>query len=128
MQNTEEYNNKELNVFYFLSAKPSSYTLYEDDGTNPDAIKQHQYELTNFKSTGTSSKEINIQISSNGGHYPGLQQKRKLKLSVPNVNGVRAVFINGKKMNITFADASINGISIPLVFEHKEVSVRIVRD
>ena len=128
MQNTEEYNNKELNVFYFVSAKPSSYSLYEDDGSNPDAIKNHQYEITSFKTSGANSKEFNIQISSNGGHYPGQQQRRKLKLSVPNINDVSAVYINGKKLNITFADASINGISIPLIFEHKEVSVRIVRD
>lgn len=127
MQNTEEYNDKELTIFYFPSARNTSYTLYEDDGINPDAMKEHQYEITSFSSTGTSTNGINIQISSNGGHYMGQQQKRKLKLSVPNINGVSAVYINGKKLNITFADASINGISIPLVFEHKDIIVRIVR-
>jgi alpha-glucosidase (family GH31 glycosyl hydrolase) len=70
MQNTEEYNNKELNVFYFPSAKPSSYTLYEDDGSNPDAIKNHQYELTSFKTSSANSKEINIQISSRHSFRP----------------------------------------------------------
>ena len=127
MQNTEEYSKKELNVFYFPSAKPSSYTLYEDDGTNPDAIKEHLFELTSFKASITNSKEINIQISSNGGHYPGQQQRRKLKLSVPNVNGVSVVFINGKKMNQSFTDTAINGISIPLIFEHKKINISIVK-
>jgi len=127
MQNTEEYYKKELAVFYFPSTTKSSYNLYEDDGNNPDAIKQHLFELTRFESSGTSNKEINIQISSNGGHYTGQQLKREFKLSIPNIKAVKAVFINGKKLNQSFKNSSINGISIPVVFEHTKVEIRIIK-
>lgn len=127
MLNTDEYNNKELTIFYFPSSIKSSYTLYEDDGTNSDAIKDHLYELTSFKASSTNSKEINIQISSNGGHYSGQQLKREFKLSIPNIKAVKAVFINGKKLNQSFTNSSINGISIPVVFEHTKVEIRIIK-
>jgi len=127
MQNTEEYNDKELTIYYFPSEKPSQYSLYEDDGNNPNAIIQKQYEITSFYASGIGDKETKIEIRSNTGKYPGQQQKRRFKLSVPNMKNVTAIFINGKKLNQSFKDASINGISIPLVFEHKKISISIVK-
>ena len=126
MQHTDAYPDKMITIHYFPSAKPSEYEWYEDDGQDPNAISKKSFEITRLSCKGLG-KTTTIEISSNGGKYPGQQQKRKLKFSIPNIQNVSAVLINGQKITQPFIDKSINGIGFPIIFEHKKIVVSIVR-
>lgn len=123
MMHTEEYGDKSLNINYYISAKPSSYELYEDDGENANAINNKQYELITFKSSGMK-KSATISISGNGGTYKGSYSKRKMTINIPNLPAVQSVLINGKKIpSATLLNKKINGISIPLEYIHKPIVI-----
>lgn len=125
MMHTEEYGEKALNINYYISAKPSSYELYEDDGENPDAINSNQFELISFKSSGVK-KSTTITISGNGGTYKGMYSKRKMTINIPNLPFVQSVMVNGKKLiPLTIVNKNINGISIPLEYSHKPIIINL---
>ena len=125
MQHTASYNEKPLTITYIPSVKPSQYELYEDDGSNPDAISAMQYEITRFKSSGTG-RNVTITITGNGGKYPGQAKKRNMVLDIPHIGKVKSVLINGKETGTAgISNETINGISIPLVYERKPVTIRI---
>ena len=62
LPNTEAYTGDTLVVRYFPDQQEkASFTLYEDDGKNPEAIQTKNYELLNFE--GIPGKEHIIRLS-----------------------------------------------------------------
>ncbi len=59
---TAFYKASQLNIYYLPSEKPTTYTLYNDDGENANAIAENKYELIEFKGISTAQK-IEITIS-----------------------------------------------------------------
>ncbi len=120
MMNTKEYNPAQLVVTYYPSAKPSSYTLFDDDGKTNRSWERHQYELITFKADGKRS----ITIASNGGRYPGKPASRTFTLKVVNVDRApAAVTINGRKAQPTY-DATTRTLTLKVAFSGKMVTVK----
>ncbi|MCF6241582.1 MAG: DUF4968 domain-containing protein [Bacteroidales bacterium] len=98
-QNTEVYNTENLQVHYYFDKDvlQTSYTMYDDDGKNPQALSSNKYELLTF--AGKYYKNIlKINISSNGGNYKGKPETRNINLLIHNLSK-RPKFIkfSGKK-------------------------------
>ncbi|MFN8246820.1 MAG: DUF5110 domain-containing protein [Ferruginibacter sp.] len=125
MRNTSEYFNKDLVVTYYPSSKPSRYTLYEDDGSDALSLKNKQYELTYFSSTG-KSKSLDIEIRSNGGRYPGRKDVRMMHIRIPTEQQVKSVSVNGitvKKNTGWSVEGAV--LDIPIAYKHRTVNIRI---
>lgn len=115
IRNASDYANGKLTVSYYPSAKPSAYTLYEDDGENALAIREKQYELTKFTSSGISKNRLHITVSSNKGKYPGRKADRTIRLVIPQTGKPVTLAINGKRV----------AISDVWNEEKKEISIKI---
>ncbi|MEO6668486.1 MAG: TIM-barrel domain-containing protein [Ferruginibacter sp.] len=126
MQSTADYNKKILNVIYVPSASPSKYELYEDDGSDANAIKNKQFEITSFSSTGMRQSS-SITISSNSGTYKGRVENRKMILSILNMKQPPSeVKVNGKPIStVKLWNKSTRITNIPLIFQHKKTTITI---
>ncbi|TCN70570.1 TIM-barrel domain-containing protein [Acetobacteroides hydrogenigenes] len=120
LMNTKQYNPAKLVVTYYPSAKPSAYTLFDDDGKTNKSWERKQYELITFKADGKRT----ITIASNGGRYPGKPISRTITLRVVNVDRVSAtVTVNGKKAQPTF-DAASRTLSVKVSFNGRPTTVK----
>ncbi|WP_320052651.1 TIM-barrel domain-containing protein [uncultured Acetobacteroides sp.] len=120
LMNTKQYNPAKLVVTYYPSAKPSSYTLFDDDGKTNKSWERKQYELITFKADGKRT----ITIASNGGSYPGKPASRTLTLRVVNADKAPAtVTINGKKVQPAF-DAAGGMLTVTVPFNGKPTTVK----
>lgn len=95
IDNLDKYSTRNLQVLYVPSAKQTSYTMYDDDGTTNNSIEKKQFELLQF--TGKSSAGITtISLKSNGGRFNGRPAARNIRFRVPGVNKKPAsVLLNG---------------------------------
>ena len=120
LMNTKQYNPAKLVVTYYPSAKPSEYTLFDDDGTTNKSWEKKQFELLTFRANGKNS----ITISSNGGKYPGKPKSRSIKLKVVNVQHEPAtVTANGTEVASRY-DSATHTLTIPVTFTGKSVTVK----
>jgi len=92
------YTGDSLTVTYIPSFKASAYTLFNDDGKSSNSLKNNQFELITFRSSGWKNKEITIDISSDGGTYEGKPTQRIIQLSVPLDKKPFAVYLNNKRL------------------------------
>ena len=129
MQSTAEYNSKTLSIIYFPSGKQSQYNLYEDDGSDANAIKNKQFEITNFRSSGLKPVTT-ITISSNGEYYNGRSAGRKMILTIPGLRqSPKEIKINGKLHSINDSwNEATKTITIPFVFQHTTTSIILYFD
>jgi len=100
IRNASDYANGKLTVTYYPSTKPGLYTLYEDDGENAQAIREKQFELTKFHSSGIKNNRLRITVSSNNGRYPGRKANRAITLAIPQTGKPVSVTVNGKTLAI----------------------------
>ncbi len=99
VQNTENYNTKELQVHYYFDKKikESNYVLYDDDGKNPDALQKNLFELITFTSN-YQNKQLKITIDSNNGVFEGKPEKRNIDFLIHNIQKApKWVKISGRK-------------------------------
>lgn len=103
--NLSNYSTAQLMVLYVPSEKPSSFTLYDDDGSTPGAVEKQQFELITFR--GQSAKaRISVNVSGNGGRFRGRPASRIIRLQIPGISKRPAgVTLNGKAL----ADLSKDG-------------------
>lgn len=75
--------------------------MYEDDGKNPDAITNQQFQTLEFKSK-RSLKDLEISITTSG-QYVGMPAERKVNLIVHNISqapraiSLEATFVDNRK-------------------------------
>lgn len=120
LMNTKQYNPAKLVVTYFPSSKPSSYTLFDDDGKTNRSWERKQYELITFKADGKRT----ITITSNGGSYPGKPASRTFTLKVVNVSKApAAVLVDGKKI-VPMYDAASRTLTAVVPFTGKKTTVK----
>lgn len=126
MQSTEEYNDKILNVIYIQSSGPSKYELYEDDGSDANAIKNNRYEITSFSSSGIK-QSTTISIGSNGGKYKGRVENRKMIIAIPNISQLpKEIKINGRPLVLQHLwNEAAKILSIPVIFQHTKTTILI---
>lgn len=126
MQNTDEYNQKILNVIYLPSTKSGKFELYEDDGADANALKNRQFEITTFSCEGLKPS-TSFTISSNGGKYKGRIENRKMILSIPTVpKSPKEIRINNRPIPLQDLWNESNKIlNIPFIFQHTKTEIVI---
>lgn len=118
--NTKQYNPAMLKVTYFPSNKPSSYTLFDDDGITNKSWENGHFELITFKSTG----KRDIVITSNGGKYAGKPASRSLSFTIVNVEKAPAsVTVNGKIVKHVY-DAANHSVMVDVRFAGKQTAIK----
>lgn len=106
MSNTKAYTAEKLRVDYYADAvvTSSAYTMYEDDGKNPNSIKNKQYQTIVFASTHTTSQNetwLNIDIKATG-NYQSMPTKREITMVINGlVNQPNEVKVDSRKMKVT---------------------------
>jgi oligosaccharide 4-alpha-D-glucosyltransferase len=103
IQSTSLYSSKLLDLHYYdhPSVNKSAGLMYEDDGKNPDAITNQQFQTLEFKSK-RSLKDLEISITTSG-QYVGMPAERKINLIVHNISQVpraislEATFVDNRK-------------------------------
>lgn len=83
IENTSEYDPTCLTVKYFISDKPSEYTLFEDDRSNPESLQQNRFQLIRFTAQSVG-KEHTVTITETGS-YPGMPDEREISLDIVGV-------------------------------------------
>jgi oligosaccharide 4-alpha-D-glucosyltransferase len=103
IQSTSLYSSKLLDLHYYdhPSVNKSAGLMYEDDGKNPDAITNQQFQTLEFKSK-RSLKDLEISITTSG-QYVGMPAERKVNLIVHNISqapraiSLEATFVDNRK-------------------------------
>ncbi|MBS1743967.1 MAG: DUF5110 domain-containing protein [Bacteroidetes bacterium] len=126
LMSTDDYSKGILTVLYNPSAQPSSYTLYEDDGSDANALKNKQFEITSFHCDGMKQSST-FTITSNGGRYKGRVENRKMIIAITNMKqGPTSVTIDGKKIAVDkMWRADNKSINIPVVFQHRKTIIQV---
>ncbi len=89
IENVTEYDPSKLTVKYFPSDSETSYTLFEDNRTNPESLSEKDYRLTTFKAW-RNGKEINILIDSEGC-YKGMPDVQTINLEIVGISKPKIV-------------------------------------
>ncbi|MFT6285044.1 MAG: oligosaccharide 4-alpha-D-glucosyltransferase [Arenicella sp.] len=116
VQSTDDYTTQTLNLHYYAdpSIKSSSGTMYDDNGVDPDAIKNHAFETLLFNAR-QKEHQLNISLKRQG-QYPTMPASRELTLLVHNWSmSAKNIFINQQPITLvedkqTFADTSQAGL------------------
>ena len=84
VQSTDDYSTRVLDLHYYsdASVNRASAVMYDDDGKNPNAIVDGEFETLSFNAAQQNSQ---LQISLNRqGKYKGMPTKREMRLIVHN--------------------------------------------
>ncbi len=99
MQNTQEYNAKNLELHYFFDSKKDTETFYyNDDGLTANAFEKEQYEILEFE-VEYSNTTMEIDFEAETGKNWQTSDKQ-IDLVIHNIDWVpKKVKVNGKKIN-----------------------------
>jgi oligosaccharide 4-alpha-D-glucosyltransferase len=103
--NTQNYSSASLRVDYYadLSVPQSLYTLYEDDGKDPNSLAQQNYQTLVFQSAHKEvleSETLTINVTVNG-QYENAPVKRKLTSVIHGLKYQPSeVFVDNVKVEI----------------------------
>lgn len=80
------YNTDTLIVKYYAdnTAPNSSFSLYDDDGKDPQALANSQFQLIRFDGT-VSTNEVKVSLSKTGDGFTGVPAKRALYFQVQRI-------------------------------------------
>jgi alpha-glucosidase (family GH31 glycosyl hydrolase) len=112
MLNTKNYNADSLVLHYFPDTNmvESKFTMFNDNGKNPNSISEKQYELLNFEGIAAANKiHFTLTSVSADGKYISAE-KRRMKLCVHNIPFIPyTVQINSKKIKVETSSATLIG-------------------
>jgi oligosaccharide 4-alpha-D-glucosyltransferase len=118
---TADYDKASFSVLFFPSAKPGEYHWYEDDGTDPAAIKNKNYRITHFSATPKyNGTEI---VITREGNY-NINVPREIMLVIPAQGIPKGVRMNNKliKTDRLFAG---NFLRIPVLLNKASTEIFI---
>jgi oligosaccharide 4-alpha-D-glucosyltransferase len=104
--NTKNYSSKSLRVDYYadVSASTSSYTLFEDDGKDPNSIVNENIQSLIFTSEHTlvgGKEHLNV-VAKVSGQYQGAPKKRSITMSIHGLNKQPSnIMVDGKRVLVT---------------------------
>ncbi len=115
VQSTDDYTTQTLTLHYYAdpSIKSSSGTMYDDDGVDPNAIKNNAFEKLIFNAQ-QKENQLNISLKRQG-QYQTMPESRALTLLIHNWStSTKVISINHKPIDLvndkqTFAGASQAG-------------------
>jgi hypothetical protein len=121
MISTADYDKASFSVLFFPSSKNSEYLWYEDDGTDPAAIKNKNYRITHFSATPKyNGTEI---VITREGNY-NINVPREIMLVIPAQGIPKGVRMNNKlfKTDRLFAG---NFLRIPVLLNKASTEIFI---
>ena len=81
LQTTVNYSTQNLDWHYYMSNDSSSYTLYDDDGENKNAIQENQFELIQATAINIG-RDKQFVFKGNQGNFPGKYAHRNFNLII----------------------------------------------
>jgi oligosaccharide 4-alpha-D-glucosyltransferase len=123
--NTSRYSGDILSVLYVVSARPSTYSLFNDDGHSHNSVAKKQYELVTFTSSGVYDRKLKLKITSDGGSYPAKPKTRTIifilasDMKIPS--GIK---VNGKPVKFSGSEDRIS-VSFKTIFSGKPLDIKV---
>jgi hypothetical protein len=94
--NSADYFQQPLHLFYYPSPLPTVYHLYEDDGITKPTADSKAFEVTTIAAAPRRNK-LKISIQSNKGVYAQRNSGRDITVQIPGLKAPpKKAFINGK--------------------------------
>ena len=112
MQNVGDYNPDKLDIVYYSSDHPSTFTMFDDDLHSTGTLARDKHRLINFTAT-PQGRHTTITIQGRGnidGDAPG----KEYRLIIPATKKPGRVTINGKKAAGVTYDKLTATLTIPL--------------
>ncbi len=112
MNNVGDYNPDKLDIIYYASDYPSTFTLFDDDLHSTGTLARDKHRLINFTAT-PQGKHTTITIQGRGnidGDAPG----KDYRIIIPATNKPGKVTINGKKAQGVAYDKRTRTLTIPI--------------
>ena len=112
MQNVGDYNPDKLDLIYYLSDTPSTYTLFDDDLHSTGTLDRDKHREIQFVATPQGRTcYINIQ---GRGNIDGDAPNKDYRLVIPSIPKPKKVKINGKKAKGVGYDKQTGTLTIPV--------------
>ncbi len=112
MQNVGDYNPDKLDLIYYLSDTPSTYTLFDDDLHSTGTLDRDKHREIQFVATPQGRTcYINIQ---GRGNIDGDTPNKDYRLVIPSIPKPKKVKINGKKAKGVGYDKQTRTLTIPV--------------
>lgn len=100
LTNTEEYKTKFLVIKHYLGKDPGHYVFFDDDGHDPRAIEENQFDIIGFVSQ-PSVKELKIGVGGADRKYKGRAIKKLVALDIIGFSG-RPSAVKLNNLNLPF--------------------------
>jgi oligosaccharide 4-alpha-D-glucosyltransferase len=126
MDNTRQYDSGRLQLHYYADAsvKSASGVMYDDDGKDPNALRDGRFEKLEFKAK-QRGKRLDIGMSRKGD-FPGEPATRSIELVVHNWPAdAESVKINGKRRSDARFDAAARTLTVPLSWRADALNISI---
>ena len=102
VKTTDNYSTKNLTIKYYIGNSKLSerYLMYEDDGKDPDALKNGNFETLMFVQKPDERGNISFLFSRINKGYKGMPKTRNVKLEIIGIQNVSKMvfFLNGKEL------------------------------
>ena len=127
IQNTEQYSSSKMQLHYYADAsvKTAAGQMYEDDGKDPNALANGNYELLHFNA---KQKNQNLQIifKRQGGDYTGKPEVRQVDLIIHHwTREPSRLQINGMNISEFQYDIQSQKLTIPLTWSSSKLTLSI---
>ena len=103
---TEAYSAKAFTMHYWHdeSASASEYTLYDDDGVNPNTVEKGLYSKLHFTASSTKNGVLELTLHSDGS-YIGMPKTREVTYVVHGLSEKpRSASVNGEAADMRWND------------------------
>ncbi|MBB3169632.1 TIM-barrel domain-containing protein [Simiduia aestuariiviva] len=124
-QSTRDYDSSQLTLHYYhdKTVERAHGKMYEDDGRNPNALRDGQFELLSFNAKQLRNR-LDISLSHAGG-YSGQPPQRNIKLVVHNQSRKpRRVALEGESVPFAY-DGDAQRLIVPFNWQHQNLTVSI---
>lgn len=112
MHNVGDYNPDRLDIIYYASDYPSTYTMLDDDLHSTGTLARDKHRLINFTATPQQGRTtLTIQ---GRGNIDGDVPSKDYRIIIPATSKPRKVTINGKKAPGVTYDKPTRTLTIPI--------------
>ena len=112
MQNVGDYNPDKLDIVYYSSDHPSTFTMFDDDLHSTGTLARDKHRLINFTAT-PQGRHTTITIQGRG-NIDGDAPSKDYRIIIPATNKPGKVTINGKKAQGVAYDKRTRTLTIPV--------------
>lgn len=81
LKNTDEYKTRFLVIKHYVGREGSSYLFFDDDGNNPQAIEQNEFDIIGFIAR-PEEKKLRIEVGGGDRKYKGRVIKKLIILDI----------------------------------------------